>query len=205
MERRAAMNPEGVRRRGRRLETRGVDGWRRWDPFRSKLAAYLLAGGRRWPFAADSRVLYLGAAEGTTLSHLGDTCPDGRLTGVEISRRAFVELLALTRARRNLLPVLADAHFPHRYRAQAHGAEVLYQDIAQRDQLAIFLRNWDAYRPHAGFLMLKARAVDVAAKPAEVFAATAEALRERFATVEHTDISRWARDHAAFYVAEEKI
>ncbi len=194
--------PEGVRRRGRCLTTRSAGGWRRWDPFRSKLAAYLLADGRRWPFAADSRVLYLGAAEGATLSHLGDLCPDGRLTGVEISRRAFVELLALARGRHNLLPVLADAHFPDRYRAQAHGAEVLYQDIAQRDQLAIFLRNWKAYRPRAGFLMLKARAINVAAEPMEVFATTAEALRERFAVVEQADISRWTRDHAAFYVAE---
>ena len=57
-----------------RTDEKGVR-WRRWDPYRSKLAAALEAGG-----VSDGlevllhapSVLYLGAATGTTVSHVAD-------------------------------------------------------------------------------------------------------------------------------------
>ncbi|HEX2021954.1 MAG TPA: fibrillarin-like rRNA/tRNA 2'-O-methyltransferase, partial [Candidatus Thermoplasmatota archaeon] len=55
-------------------ELHTVDGheFRTWNPTRSKLGAYLLKGGRNFPLRAGSRVLYLGAANGTTPSHVSD-------------------------------------------------------------------------------------------------------------------------------------
>ena len=43
-----------------------------WNPFRSKLAAAILGGIDKIHMAPGSKVLYLGAASGTTVSHVSD-------------------------------------------------------------------------------------------------------------------------------------
>ena len=192
---------EALRTRRGRLQTRGPDGWRDWNPWRSKLAAWLRASRREWPLEPDARVLYLGAAEGTTVSHVCDLCPQGRVAAVEVSPTAMAELLVVAERYQNLLPVLTDAHFPARYAPQAEGCGFLYQDIAQRDQLAIFRRNWDFYCPREGLLMLKAPGIRAGAPEAVLDEAEAE-LRETFATVERSDIAKWAKGHAAFWVED---
>ena len=75
--------PDGVQRRAfageEALVTRGdpvygeaTDGeWRRWDPRRSKLGS-MLDRGVDTGFEDGDTVLYLGAAAGTTVSHVAD-------------------------------------------------------------------------------------------------------------------------------------
>lgn len=46
--------------------------YRVWNPFRSKLAAAIMGGVDAIHMAPGSRVLYLGAASGTTVSHVSD-------------------------------------------------------------------------------------------------------------------------------------
>src|SRR5437899_7435778 len=120
--------------------------FRRWDANRSKLAAYLKRGGRVWPFRFRSSVLYLGAGSGTTASHVSDVCADGTVTAVEISPRSFRDLLALSEKRPNLVPILGDAAKPEPYAGRLGSVDVVHQDVAQRDQGAIFLRNFDVVR-----------------------------------------------------------
>lgn len=43
-----------------------------WNPFRSKLAAAILGGIDQIHMKPGSKVLYLGAASGTTVSHVSD-------------------------------------------------------------------------------------------------------------------------------------
>ena len=43
-----------------------------WNPFRSKLAAAILGGIDKIHMMPGSKVLYLGAASGTTVSHVSD-------------------------------------------------------------------------------------------------------------------------------------
>ena len=50
---------------------RMLGGARVWDPYRSKLSA-LYHVGTGIDLVADMRVLYLGAANGTTVSHVAD-------------------------------------------------------------------------------------------------------------------------------------
>src|SRR5213596_4238204 len=96
------LNP-GVSVYGESLPREGGIEYRRWDANRSKLAAYLKCGGRVWGFRATSSVLYLGAGSGTTASHVSDICRDGTITAVEISARAFRDLLRLAETRPNLV------------------------------------------------------------------------------------------------------
>jgi len=46
--------------------------YRVWNPFRSKLAAAILGGVDQVHIKPGTKVLYLGAASGTTVSHVSD-------------------------------------------------------------------------------------------------------------------------------------
>ena len=46
--------------------------YRVWNPFRSKLAAAIVGGIEKIYMKPGSKVLYLGAASGTTVSHVAD-------------------------------------------------------------------------------------------------------------------------------------
>ena len=61
------------------VETPAADGinkskveYRVWNPFRSKLAAAILGGVDKIHMVPGSKVLYLGAASGTSVSHVSD-------------------------------------------------------------------------------------------------------------------------------------
>jgi fibrillarin-like pre-rRNA processing protein len=210
----------GVLRRGRELYTRNLrpgervygeelileDGveYRRWDPWRSKLAAYLLNGATRLPYDHPRRVLYLGAAHGTTLSHLSDLLPDAQLFGIEKSAGSFGAFLALSRRRSNLLPILADAQLPERYLADVGPVDFLYQDIAQRNQADMFAENATATLSSigSGLLMLKVRSVTQRRPVAAVVAESRSTLaRQGLRVVDQRSLAPFSRDHVALVVA----
>jgi len=168
----------GVSVYGERLVSwRGAE-FRLWDPRRSKLAALLLKGWKILPLGKGSQVLYLGAASGTTVSHVSDLCPEGTVYAVEIARRAFQKLLDIAEARHNVLPILADASAPEAYAGALSGVDFVYQDVAQRDQVEILRKNLRFLGPDgSGILMVKAASIDVAQPPQKVYDAVRRALR----------------------------
>jgi fibrillarin-like pre-rRNA processing protein len=192
----------GISVYGESLPVEGGLEFRRWDANRSKLAAYLRCGGRVWPFHDAASVLYLGGGTGTTVSHLSDVCPRGTITAVEISPRAFRGLLAVAEARPNVVPVLGDAAKPESYGPRVGPVDVVYQDIAQRDQEGIFERNLGPLRPGGvGFLIVKARSEDVAAKPKEVYGAAKRRLTASgLQPLDLRILEPYQRDHAALVV-----
>ncbi len=195
----------GTRVYGEKL--RSVDGieYRAWDPFRSKLAA-LFARGVPVDLPSDVRsVLYLGGAHGTTASHVSDLFPDAAIFVVEKSPTAFAPLLALARRRTNLLPLLADAQLPERYQADVGEVDLLYQDVAQRNQVEIFLENAQGcLAPHAvGILMFKIRSVTQRQPPATIIRdARAAVLRGGFEIRSETSLAPFSRDHVAFVLSK---
>ena len=63
--------------------------YRIWNPFRSKLAASILAGIDNIHIKPGAKVLYLGAASGTSVSHVSDIVgPEGSVFAVEFSHRS---------------------------------------------------------------------------------------------------------------------
>lgn len=189
----------GVAVYGERLVVQGDEEYREWDPHRSKLAAWLKKGVGVFPFGKRTDVLYLGAAQGTTVSHVADICVDGTIYAVEVSRRAIQKLLDLAGRRPNVMPILADAEHPEAYERLVAPVNVLYQDVAQRDQVAIFLANLRFLRRGGfGVLMLKARSVDVAARPQSVYKEARRRLADAGLDVlEVTALDPWEKDHAA--------
>ena len=177
--------------------------YREWDPFRSKLAAWLARGPPAELPGGVRSVLYLGGAHGTTVSHLSDLWPRAEIFVVEKSPTAFAPLLALARRRSNLYPLLADAQLPERYRADVGSVDFLYQDVAQRTQAQIFAENAHAsLRPGgAGLLMLKIRSVTQRGPPGAVVRSARELLaREGLPVRSETSLAPFSREHGALGV-----
>ena len=186
---------------GERIVNAGGESFREWNPWRSKLAAAIKNGLRELPLDRDSSVLYLGASSGTTASHVSDLCPDGRVVCVEVSPRSFRDLLTVAAQRPNMLPVKGDARHPEQYRPVVGEADMLYQDIAQRDQDAMFLRNASEFlRPQGrGMLMIKSRSIAVADRPDDVFRRVIAYLEreKRLRITETVRLEPYHKDHLA--------
>jgi fibrillarin-like pre-rRNA processing protein len=157
-----------------------LEGYRLWDPFRSKLAALILKGRSKRPVPARSaRVLYLGAATGTTVSHVSDIVGDGLVYAVEFSPRSMRDLIRLCERRNNIVPILANAARPEDYASLVEPVDLVYQDVSQRNQAEIASRNCARYLKPGGelILMLKTRSVDVTASPQVVLQAETKKLQ----------------------------
>ena len=104
----------------------------------------------------------------------------------------------LAKKKENIIPCLCDAHFPEKYRVQANSPEIIYQDIAQNDQVDIFIRNCEYYKPKHAFLMLKTQSM--AKQRDDIFKKTEKRLNKIFKKVESININKWAKGHSAYYV-----
>lgn len=179
--------------------------YRTWNPKRSKAAAMLRRGVSLFPIKEDSRILYLGAANGTTASHLSDIAAKGVVFCVEFSKRSFHDLARVCQKRKNMIPILADACKPASYRAMVGKVDIVYQDIAQRDQTRIFLMNVEHFLKKGGFgiLMVKARSIDVTARPRDIFEKAQKELEEGGCHVlESKPLSPFEKDHAVIIVKQ---
>ncbi|MGQ4833361.1 MAG: fibrillarin-like rRNA/tRNA 2'-O-methyltransferase [Candidatus Asgardarchaeia archaeon] len=174
--------------------------YRVWDPFRSKLAAAIYKGFNKPLLKEGNRVLYLGAASGTTSSHVADiVSTNGIVFCVEFSARSLRELLNVTRIRKNMIPILEDARLPERYRYFLTEVDVIYQDVAQPNQAEILVRNSDFYLKNGGiiFLAIKARSIDVTKTPREIFKQEIDILEEHnFEIIDTILLDPYDKDHA---------
>jgi fibrillarin-like pre-rRNA processing protein len=175
-----------------------LEGYRLWNPQRSKLAALLLKDLHGMDLAPSSKMLYLGAATGTTVSHCSDILRDGLVYAVELSARAMRELLLLCEARKNIIPILADASRPESYCTFLEPVDLVYQDVAQREQAKIAALNCDRYLKPKGtlLLMLKTRSIDVKGQPEQVMSREVEGL-QGLEILEIRDLQPFYRDHWA--------
>jgi len=175
---------------------RTLEGYRVWDPYRSKLAALYLVG-KGIDLLPETKVLYLGAANGTTVSHVADYVEV--VYAVEFAPRPMQDLLEVARRRKNVMPIMADASRPEQYAPLVEMVDLLYQDVAQPDQAAIALANCAFLKPGGHLiLMLKTRSVDIRKEPAEIFRDTLDILISAGITVtESTWLAPYHQDHAA--------
>jgi fibrillarin-like pre-rRNA processing protein len=158
--------------------------YRVWDAFRSKLAASILKGLKNVPIRPDHRVLYLGAASGTTPSHVSDIVGEkGHVYCVEFASRSLRELVDNVCAfRLNMLPILEDARFPDRYAMFVNGkVDDVYCDIAQVEQAKILATNAELFLKKSGWVMfaVKAQSIDVTKEPSEIYKGEVKVLEKR--------------------------
>jgi fibrillarin-like pre-rRNA processing protein len=158
---------------GERLVKFKSEEYRLWNPYRSKFAAALLKGLELAPIKPSHKILYLGAASGTTASHISDIIGDnGYLYCVEFAPRSIRELVNnVCTLRLNMSPILADARLPERYSTLVGKVDDIYCDIAQPEQAKVLADNADLFLEDNGWVMLaiKAQSIDVTKEPSEVY------------------------------------
>ena len=137
--------------------------YRIWNPRRSKLAAALLNGLENLDIEDTSKVLYLGASTGTTVSHISDIVTNGRIYAVEFSPTTAKKLVRLSRQRPNIAPILGDATKPKGYLNIVEKVDLVYCDVAQPTQSELFMKNMNLFAKDdcIGLLMIKARGLSV--------------------------------------------
>ena len=193
VERRAIGGETGLATRGEPVYGEATDGpWRRWEPGRSKLGA-LLSRGVETGIAGGETVLYLGAASGTTVSHVADFA--GPTYAVEFAPRPTRDLLAVAEARSKLFPLLADARRPERYAHVVEPVDAIVQDVATRGQADVALANRQFLRENGRLVLaIKSRSEDVTRDPDAVFEDVLDTLGEGYEVLaterldpQHTD------------------
>jgi fibrillarin-like pre-rRNA processing protein len=177
--------------------------FRSWSPYRSKIAAAILNGLKDLNLKPDSKILYLGAATGTTVSHLSDIVNRGVVYAVESSAIVLRKILELCKNRNNIMPILSDANHPDRYCTIVSKVDLVYQDISQRNQSEIFIKNVSRYmnKNGKGIIMVKARSIDVSITPKKAYEFVANDLNNYgFKVINVLDISHYEKDHAAIVI-----
>jgi fibrillarin-like pre-rRNA processing protein len=178
--------------------------FRSWNPYRSKLSAAIHNGLEQLNLTEKSNVLYLGAATGTTVSHLADISKNGFIYSVEKSPFALKKLLDLCNIRKNIIPIMNDANNPEKYNSIVPMVDFIYQDISQRNQAEIFIENIKKYLKDdgQGIIMIKARSIDVSLKPKKVYDKVIDILKEnKLKIIRIIDISKYEKDHAMILIS----
>jgi len=177
--------------------------YRIWNPTRSKLAASLLNGMEKLDIPENSKILYLGASTGTTVSHISDIIKDGLIYAVEFSPVTAKKLVRLANQRTNIAPILGDATKPKEYLNIVEKVDLVYCDVAQPTQTELFVKNMNIFAKEdgKGLLMLKARSIDVVQKPKKIFKEEEKKLKEKgFTVLEKIKLEPYEKDHIAFLV-----
>lgn len=190
---------------GGRTIVSGNNEYRIWDPYHSKLASLVLKGASI-PLKQDSTVLYLGAANGTTVSHVSDIVSGGTVFAVEFSPGPMRDLIRISAQRMNVVPILSDASKPDSYKNMVPEVDLIYQDIAQREQAGILIRNARIFLKKNGYIILiiKSRSVDSTKSTKEVMNNEVEKLKNDFKICESIYLKPFYSDHVAVILKKFK-
>ncbi len=181
------------------VELEGVE-YRVWDPFRSKLSASIMKGLADLPITGGSKVLYLGAASGTTVSHVSDIIgKEGIVFAVEVAFRPMRSLLEKVATKRhNVVPILADARDNFSYTKFMEEVDCVYSDVAQPDQTEILLANAKAFiRPRGHIMMaIKASSIDSVKPPGQIYEQEVRKLEDSaIGVIQRLDLDPFDRAH----------
>ncbi|XVF09916.1 hypothetical protein REPUB_Repub07fG0138400 [Reevesia pubescens] len=188
----------------KRISVQNEDGtkveYRVWNPFRSKLAAAILGGVDNIWIKPGAKVLYLGAASGTTVSHVSDVVgPNGVVYAVEFSHRSGRDLVNMAKKRTNVIPIIEDARHPSKYRMLVGMVDVVFSDVAQPDQARILALNASYFLKAGGHFVIsiKANCIDSTVPAEAVFQSEVKKLQqEQFKPFEQVTLEPFERDHA---------
>jgi len=187
----------GFRVYGEKLvkDEKGVE-YRIWDPYRSKLAAAIKLGLKILPIKKESRVLYLGAATGTTSSHVSDIAEKGVVYCVEISAIAMKHLLKVAEKRENMIPLLNDARKPEEYAQYIKEVDVIYEDVSCKEQAEILLANSSLLKQKGYALFaIKSQSIDVSKNPKQVFKEVEQKISNTFEILQEVNIEKYHKHH----------
>lgn len=193
------------------LRERVWKGKRVWDPKHSKLSAlyhklHHKENDSELELTPEMRVLYLGAGNGTTVSFVADYVEV--IYAIEPAPEPMTDLISIALARENIIPLLSDARRPKEYAALIEEVDMVYQDVAQPNQVEIFLANCATFLKNGGtgILMLKTRCIDVRQDPEELSVAAVQTLSDAgYIICDRIWLEPWHKDHSALITHKRDI
>jgi fibrillarin-like pre-rRNA processing protein len=177
--------------------------FRVWDPYRSKLCAAIIKGLKEFPIKKNSKILYLGAASGTTASHISDIAIDGIIYCVEFAPDVMKKLVNVCEKRKNMIPIFEDARKPENY-SFVKGVDIIYEDVAQPDQVRILFLNSRYLKP-GGYVMIavKSQCIDSTKSPKEIYGKVKEEISKKFEIIQSIELDPFEKDHI-FILAKKR-
>jgi fibrillarin-like pre-rRNA processing protein len=181
---------------GEELVRDGKTEYRLWNPYRSKLGAAILNGLKTFEIKRASNVLYIGAATGTTASHVSDVASEGKVYCVELSERNMRNLFSVCESRPNMLPILGDSMYPDKYENVVGECDVIYQDASAKDQAALITAN-SRFLKKGGhvYFVIKSQSIDISKQPEEVFEEELAKLSGSFKVLERVKLEPYDELH----------
>ena len=174
------------------------------NPERSKFFAAIAKGLSQTGIKKDSKILYLGASHGYTVSYLCEIVNEGLIFALDFAPSVMKDLIFIAEKRENIIPIYADANKPKEYKEKLTEIDTLFQDIAQREQVKIFIKNMELVKPGGfGLLALKSRSIDITKKPKQIFFEARKELEQKHIIVDYRELSPFEKDHA-FFVVKKK-
>jgi fibrillarin-like pre-rRNA processing protein len=133
----------------------------------------------------------LGAASGTTVSHVSDIIGEkGHVYCVEFASRSLRDLVDnVCHYRFNMSPILEDARIPEKYAMFiTRKVDDIYCDIAQSEQAKVLADNADLFLRNSGWIMLavKSQSIDVTKNPTEIYERETRVLEKRGFRIKQT-------------------
>lgn len=193
----------GYTRFDERLVREQNEEYREFDPTRSKLAAAIMNGSTNVGIRKDDVVLYLGVSHGYTASFVSDMVGnEGIIFGIDPAPRVIRDLVFLAEKRTNIIPLLVDANHPETYWDKVCQADIVYQDIAQKNQAEIFLKNCQIFLKKGGYglLAVKARSIDIKRKPKQIFEEVRRIVEQQYTVIDYRILEPFEMDHCMIIV-----
>lgn len=180
----------------------GVE-YRQIDPLKSKLAAAIEKGISQIGVKPGDVVLYLGCSHGYTPSFMSDIVGnDGFVFALDFAPRVMRDMVFVSEKRQNIVPIMADANHPEKYMHKIMQPDYIYQDIAQKNQAEIFLKNCRMFlkKGSFAFLAVKSRSIDIAKKPKQIFGEVRTIIEQskELVIVDYREIDPMQKDHCVF-------
>lgn len=159
-------------------------------------------------FKDNSTILYLGASSGTTISYISQEYKQSEIYAIDLAPLMLKQIVldVLLKKLTNVIPILADANKPLEYKEKIQiSVDIIYQDVAQKNQLEIFDKNVDLFlaKDGFGFIAIKSRSIDTTKNPKLIFKKVESHLSKKYNILEQIDISKYQKDHM-FYVVQPK-
>ncbi len=179
--------------------------YRIFEVFRSKLAAAIAKKISIIPIKEGDKILYLGASHGYTPSYISDIVKEkGVIFCIDFAPRVVRDLLFVCEKRNNMIPILASANKPETYKNRITQVDIIYQDIAQKNQVEILFKNLEFLKQKGyALIAIKSRSIDVTKSPERIYKEVEEQLKGKLKIIDKRELDPFQKDHC-FFVCQKK-
>lgn len=145
------------------------------------------------------KILYLGAATGTTADIFARIVPDGVVYAVEFSWKPMRTLVSLSENLDNVIPLFFDVNMPDDYKQYVEIVDFIYEDISQKNQIEIANKNAELFLKDGGLIliMLKTKSIDSTRNPREIASEEIQKLNKKFNILDVIRLNPFYKDHVA--------